>query len=106
MMPLRFISGFRAEPFQLVRTIEDGLPPGLMVEVPLHRRPEARGVVLLGNPAKLALDLGGVDGVPQVMAGAVGNESNLLGVFFAISARTEFVEQCTEQANEVDVLAL
>src|SRR5688500_19405556 len=50
---------------------ENALPPGFIVEVPLHGFAEAGGVILFWRPAELALDLAGVNGVPQVMAGTV-----------------------------------
>ena len=56
-------------------------PPGLVLHVPVDSGPEAPGEVGVGRPpAELALQLGGVDGVAAVVAGAVGDPVEVLGV--------------------------
>ena len=56
-------------------------PPGLVGHVPVDRLLEPLGEVGMGRPpAQLALQLGRVDGVAAVVAGAVGDPVEVLGV--------------------------
>ena len=56
-------------------------PPGLVGDVPVDRLLQAPGEVGVRRPpAQLALELGGVDGVAAVVAGAVGDPVEVLGV--------------------------
>ena len=56
-------------------------PPGLVLDVPVDGGPESHGEVGVGRPpAELALELGRVDGVAAVVAGAVGDPVEVLGV--------------------------
>ena len=56
-------------------------PPGLVGDVPVDGGPEALGEVGVGRPpAELALELRAVDGVAAVVAGAVGDPVEVLGV--------------------------
>lgn len=56
-------------------------PPGLVCDVPVDRLLEPLGEVGVRRPpAQLALELGAVDGVAAVVAGAVGDPVEVLGV--------------------------
>ena len=56
-------------------------PPGLVGDVPVDGGLQALGEVGVRRPpAQLALELGGVDGVAAVVAGAVGDPVEVLGV--------------------------
>ena len=56
-------------------------PPGLVLDVPVDGGLEPLGEVGVGRPpAELALELGAVDGVAAVVAGAVGDPVEVLGV--------------------------
>lgn len=56
-------------------------PPGLVLHVPVDGGLEALGEVgVRRRPAELALELGRVDGVAAVVAGAVGDPVEVLGV--------------------------
>ena len=58
-----------------------GAPPGLVGDVPVDGGPEALGEVGVRRaPAELGLQLGGVDGVAAIVAGAVGDPVEVLGV--------------------------
>ena len=73
-------------------------PPGLVLDVPVDRLLEPLGEVGLGRPpAELALELGAVDGVAAVVAGAVGDPVEVLGV---LSHRLE------DHAQDGDVVPL
>ena len=73
-------------------------PPGLVGHVPVDRLLQALCEVGVGRPpAELALQLGGVDGVAAVVAGAVGDPVEVLGV---LSHRLE------DHAQDGDVVLL
>ena len=56
-------------------------PPGLVGDVPVDRLLQALGEVGVGRPpAELALELRAIDCVPAVVAGAVGDPVEVLGV--------------------------
>ena len=56
-------------------------PPGLVLDVPVDGGPQALGEVGVSRPpAQLALELGRIDGVAAVVAGAVGDPVEVLGV--------------------------
>ena len=73
-------------------------PPGLVLDVPVDGGLQALGEVGVRRPpAQLALELGGVDGVAAVVAGAVGDPVEVLGV---LSHRLE------DHAQDGDVVLL
>ena len=73
-------------------------PPGLVGHVPVDGPLEPLGEVGVGRPpAQLALELGGVDGVAAVVAGAIGDPVEVLGV---LSHRLE------DHAQDGDVVLL
>ena len=76
----------------------DGLPPGAVLGVPGDGLVEPLGEVrVLGLPAQLAAELGGVDGVAAVVAGAVAHPVEVVG---RLSQAREY------RAQHVDVGAL
>jgi hypothetical protein len=52
-------------------SLEQGLPPTLVGEIPLHRAPQALLHVHLRRPVQLSLDLAGINGVAPVVAMAM-----------------------------------
>ena len=77
--------------------------PILIVEIPLHRLADA-GIEGFGRfPAEFSLEFAGVDGVAAVVAGAILDVGDLVGVGLAVGARAEFVEDGTEGADDVEV---
>ena len=73
LLPLRAVAGLGG--------LLGGAPPGLVGDVPVDRLLQAPGEVGVGRPpAELALELGAVDGVAAVVAGAVGDPVEVLGV--------------------------
>ena len=76
----------------------DGLPPGAVLGAPGDGLVEPLGEVrVLGLPAQLAAELGGVDGVAAVVAGAVAHPVEVVG---RLSQAREY------RAQHVDVGAL
>lgn len=73
MLPLRPVAGLGG--------LLGRAPPGLVGHVPVDGGLEPLGEVGVRRPpAQLALELGGVDGVATVVAGAVGDPVEVLGV--------------------------
>lgn len=73
LLPLRAVAGLGG--------LLDGAPPGLVGDVPVDGGLQAPGEVGVGRPpAELALQLRAVDGVAAVVAGAVGDPVEVLGV--------------------------
>lgn len=68
-----FLASRFSESFESVLVGQDALPPGLVVEIPGNYLAEVGFVVLFGLPADFVADLGGVDGISEVLAGAIGN---------------------------------
>ena len=74
LLPLRTVAGLGG--------LLGRAPPGLVGDVPVDGGLQALGEVGVGRPpAQLALQLGAVDGVAAVVAGAVGDPVEVLGVF-------------------------
>ena len=87
----------------LVSAAGDVAYPCLVVEIPLHGLADT-GLERLGRlPAEFAFDLGGVDGVAAVVAGAVLDVGDLLFVRLAVGTRTEFVEDGAQGVDDVEV---
>ena len=73
LLPLRAVAGFSG--------LLGRAPPGLIFYVPVDGGPEPLGEIGMGRPpAQLALELRGVDSVAAVVAGAVGDPVEVLGV--------------------------
>ena len=73
LLPLRAVAGLGG--------LLGRAPPGLVGHVPVDGGLEAPGEVGVGRPpAQLALELGRVDGVAAVVAGAVGHPVEVLGI--------------------------
>src|SRR5690242_5847046 len=73
-----------------------------MGQVPLDRLLESRIEILLRTPGQLALDLAGINGVAQIVAGAVGNES----LEFAVAAcrtGTQAIENAAECIDDLHI---
>src|SRR5712664_3799805 len=68
------------------------LRPLPVIEIPAHRFPDSGFKRFGGFPAEFSLYLRGVDRVPAVMSGTVFDESDLLRIALAISARLELVQ--------------
>ena len=82
--PRRGSPGFGLLPLRAVAGLGGLLgraPPGLVGHVPVDRPLEPLGEVGVGRPpSQLALELGAVDGVAAVVAGAVGDPVEVLGI--------------------------
>jgi len=90
---------------QAVVSVEDVLPPVLVFQIPLHGFSDAGVEGFLGCPAELALDFGGVDGVALVVAGAVGDVGDEVGVAGNSGGFSggEFFEQGADGADDFEV---
>ena len=89
----------------LVLTGGDVIHPLLVVEVPADSLFDAFLELEGGFPAELVLELGGVDGVAQVVAGAVGDIGDeLLAGAFRVAEQT--VHGLDNNLHDVDILPL
>ena len=77
-----------------------------MLQVPVHGRGDALVEAVFRLPAQLALELGRVDGVAAVVAGAVGHVGDLAAARLSVSARTALVQQRADRPHHLDVLLL
>ena len=80
--------------------------PRLVIQIPLHRLPDTGLEGFSRLPAEFAFDLGGVDGVAAVMAGAIGDVGNLFLVRLAVSPWAEFVEDGAQGMHDIQIRLL
>src|SRR5262249_38211021 len=95
-----------AEAFASVFLGRDLGGPVAVGEVPVDGFLDAGGERLARGPAKLALDLRTIDCVAAVVAGAVGDVGDLIGVFFAVGTRGLLVEQRADRTDDLEVRLL
>jgi hypothetical protein len=99
------------QPLLVGAAFDVGDPVGV-VQVPLDGFAYAGFEGFFGCPAEFALDLAGVDGVAQVVAGAVLDMGDQVFIgadrgqvrSYRRSGWAEFVEQFTERVDDFDVL--
>ena len=65
-----------AQSLPRILLVTDRLPPPGVVEIPLNGLADAGLESFLRRPAQLAAQLGGVDGVASIVAGAVGDKGD------------------------------
>ena len=90
----------------LIGTAGHILDPALIIEVPLHRLADTRLEGFSRLPAEFALDLGSVNGIATIMARTVLHIGDLLLVLLAIGSRAEFIKNCAEGVNDVQIRLL
>src|SRR5581483_4846796 len=95
-----------SEALAAINIITDRLPPGAIVEIPLHRLAQSGGEGLLWLPAKLRANTRGIDGVTQVVPGTVGDEGDERFTAADRAAGRKVVEQCTDCLHDIEVAAL
>ena len=74
-----------------------------MGEIPIHGLGDAGGEGLDRLPAELAVDLGAINGVAAVVAGAIGDVGDLGLVRLAVGARGLLPEQGADRLHDLDV---
>ena len=74
-----------------------------MVEIPVDCLGDAGGEVFFRSPAEFGLEFAAVDRVAAVVAGAVGDVGDLLGVGLAVGAGGLLVEEGADAVNDFDV---
>lgn len=77
--------------------------PTLVFQIPLDGFANAGVEGFSRLPAELTFYLIRVNGIAAVMAGAIRNVSNLFAIALAVFSSTEFVEQCANSVDDVDV---
>src|SRR4029079_10450818 len=108
MMP--FISAGRLvlepEAACIIAASKDRLPPVAALEVPVDGPVDAFFEGHLRLPPELIADLARVDRITLVVARAVGNELDLLGIAGTVGPRLAPVERGADGTHHLDVLAL
>src|ERR1700727_846511 len=93
--------GDHAETLARVDLFPQRAPPPLVVEIPAHRLLDAALERFARAPAKLALELGGVDRIAEIVPGPVGDKGNE-GVVRAWP-RPKFIEDGANAPHHIDV---
>ena len=89
-------------PFAVGAGLDVGYP-ALVFQIPLDGFTNA-GVESFGRlPAEFSLYLARVNGVAAIMAGAVRDIGNLFAIALAVRSGAEFVKQCANRVDDVDV---
>src|SRR5262249_50172201 len=65
-----------SEPLACIRVLADRRPPRPVCDVPTNRLAQSGFEALNRRPTQLSLKLAGIDRIPQVVAGAICDESN------------------------------
>src|SRR5690606_31048578 len=91
------------EAFTLVATVLHSLAPLLVIEIPLHCFADARLKGFLRCPAKLPLNLAGVNGIAQIMAGAILHVGDQCAVRAAVWSWAELIQQAAESVYHLDI---
>src|SRR5580698_1461113 len=93
--------GDHAETLARVDFVPERAPPPLVVEIPAHRLLDPALEGFISTPAKLALELGGVDRIADIVARPVGHESDER--FVRTRHRPKLVEDCANAPHHIDV---
>src|SRR5690606_27420169 len=95
-----------SQPPTVVGARAHGLDPVAVLEVPANGLLHARAKALPRPPAQLRGDPARVDGIAEVVAGAVGHEGDLVGVAPAIRTGRYLVENFADRVDHLQVGAL
>ena len=87
----------------LVVAAGDALDPLLVLQVPLDGFTDAGIEGFGGFPTEFAVDLGGIDGIPLIVARAVRDIGDLIAVGLAIRSRREIIEHRTQGVDDLKV---
>ena len=82
------------------------LPPGAVVEVPLHGEREADLEGVLRRPAELGVELRAIDGVAEIVAGPIGDEGDELAVRRPPVRGASRSIEVADRGHDIDVAAL
>src|SRR3569833_4093662 len=93
-----------AEPFAAIDGLAQRPPPGFVGEIPGNGFFQPGVEALLRSPSGFALDQRRIDGAAAVMARAVGNELDEVGM--RLARRPQPVEDAADAGDDVDVRAL
>src|ERR1700691_5665617 len=93
--------GDHAETLARIDLFPERAPPPLVVEIPTHRLLDAALERFARAPAELALELGGVDRIAEIVPGPIGDEGNE-GVVRACP-RAKIIEDSANAPHHIDV---
>lgn len=76
-----------------------------MFQIPFYCFNDAGIERFVGAPAQFCFQFCGVNRVSEIMARTVGNECDLFGVFMAVCAWTQVVQDIANRVHNRDVVA-
>src|SRR5258707_453240 len=91
------------EALAAIDALADRLPPGGVGEIPAPRLAQPAGKIVLGPPAELASQFPVVDGVAQIVSGAVRHEADQALMGTMRRARQLVVEDGADLPHDLDV---
>jgi hypothetical protein len=91
------------EALQFIVAAEYILNPNRILQIPLNRLAKTGGMTLPWTPVELALYLGCVDRVTEIVARPICYESNPFRVRASIRSRAQLVQLRTKQTHQIDV---
>src|SRR5262249_22992918 len=79
------------------------LPPGTVIEVPLHSRIEASFKRVVRRPTDLGIKLSKIDGVTEIVARAIGHEADELAMRRAVWLWYEMIHCIADCSDHIDI---
>src|SRR5258708_5927750 len=93
-----------AQTFTIIRAPLHGVTPVAVLEIPLHRFPQAVFDGVTGGPSKLAANFRRVDGVAAIVPRAIGDEGLQRPPAFA--ARPRLVDDVADAVDDLEIRPL
>src|SRR5438876_5373350 len=90
----------------MIDTLANRLPPVAVGKIPAHRLAQSAGEILQRAPAEFAPQLRVVDGIAQIVSGAVRHEADQALMGTVRRARQLLVEDGADLPHDLDVAAL
>ena len=78
----------------------------LLSQIPFHGLHDAGFEVFIRMPAEFRRNFGGVDGIAQVVARAVGNKGHEFFVLRAVLARAAFIQNGADRVQDLEIVPL
>lgn len=76
-----------------------------MFQIPFYRFDDAGVECFVGAPAQFRFQFGGVNRVSEIVAGTVGNKCDLFGIFVAVCAWVQVVQDIANRVHNRDIIA-
>lgn len=76
-----------------------------MFQIPFYRFDDAGVERFVGAPAQFCFQFGGVNRVSEIVTGTVGHKCDLFGIFVAVCAWTQVVQDIANRVHNRDIIA-